>query len=65
MSDPPAARPRIQYLKHDETAAQLAAFFPGLAKSDLPDARVGLSRLCSFQPITAPIWTRRIITTPR
>ncbi len=37
MSDPPTARPRIQYFRHDETAAQLSAFFPGLRKEDLPD----------------------------
>ena len=36
-SDPPAFAPRIEYLTHQSTAPQIAAFFPGLRKEDLPD----------------------------
>lgn len=35
-SDPPPILPRIEYHGHDETAAQLTAFFPGLEPEDLP-----------------------------
>jgi kynurenine formamidase len=37
ISDPPAYRPRIQYLDHETSAAEMTSFFPGLQKSDLPD----------------------------
>jgi kynurenine formamidase len=37
LSDPPAFRPRIEYLTHQNTVPQIASFFPGLAKHDLPD----------------------------
>jgi kynurenine formamidase len=37
MSDPPAFAPKIEYFTHQNTAAQIEQFFPGLAKSDLPD----------------------------
>lgn len=37
LSDPPAFRPKIEYLRHDATVEQIAAFFPGLKKEDLPD----------------------------
>jgi kynurenine formamidase len=36
-SDPPGFGPKIEYLRHDATAAQVASFFPGLEKDDLPD----------------------------
>jgi len=37
MSDPPAFAPKIEYFTHQNTAAQIESFFPGLAKGDLPD----------------------------
>ena len=37
ISDPAPFGPKIQYHKHENTAAQIAGFFPGLKKEDLPD----------------------------
>ncbi len=37
MSDPPPFTPKIQYMDHEMTFAQMAPFFPGLKKEDLPD----------------------------
>ena len=37
ISDPPAFAPKIQYFSHENTFAQIAPFFPGLKKEDLPD----------------------------
>ena len=37
VSDPPAFAPRIQYFGHDQTYEQIAPFFPGLKREDLPD----------------------------
>ncbi len=38
IADPPPLKPSITYIGHDESFPQLAMFFPGLAKSDLPDS---------------------------
>ncbi len=35
-SDPPIMLPKIRYLSHAETAEQMASFFPGLTREDLP-----------------------------
>ncbi len=35
-SDPPIMAPEIEYMRHDETAEQVMAFFPGLKREDLP-----------------------------
>ena len=37
LSDPPAFAPKIEYFTHENTFAQIAPFFPGLKKEDLPD----------------------------
>jgi hypothetical protein len=37
MSDPPAIAPKIQYFSHQNTFEQIAPFFPGLKREDLPD----------------------------
>ena len=37
MSDPPSATPRIEYFTHESSFEQIANFFPGLKREDLPD----------------------------
>ncbi|WP_298465881.1 cyclase family protein [uncultured Erythrobacter sp.] len=37
VSDPEVMRPKIEYMTHEQTWAQIAMFFPGLEKEDLPD----------------------------
>jgi kynurenine formamidase len=37
LSDPPGYGPKIQYFNHQNTFEQIAPFFPGLKKEDLPD----------------------------
>lgn len=37
VSDPPIMQPRITYMTHATTWEQIAAFFPGLTRADLPD----------------------------
>ena len=37
LSDPPAFAPKIEYITHENSAEQVASFFPGLQKGDLPD----------------------------
>ena len=37
LSDPPSFKPKIQYFTHENTVEQIAGFFPGLQRSDLPD----------------------------
>src|SRR6186997_3713864 len=37
ISDPPPFGPKITYMDHETTAGQIAGFFPGLKKEDLPD----------------------------
>ena len=37
ISDPEVMRPQITYMTHEATWEQIAMFFPGLRKEDLPD----------------------------
>ena len=37
ISDPDVMRPRIEYVTHETSWQQIAMFFPGLEKDDLPD----------------------------
>ena len=37
VSDPPVMRPQITYMTHENTWEQIAMFFPGLTREDLPD----------------------------
>ena len=37
VSDPPVMRPQVTYMTHDHTWEQIAMFFPGLTRADLPD----------------------------
>ncbi len=37
ISDPSVMRPQISYMTHENTWEQIAMFFPGLTKDDLPD----------------------------
>lgn len=37
ISDPPAYRPKIEYIDHRMSVPELVGFFPGLAPEDLPD----------------------------
>ncbi|MFN3517606.1 MAG: cyclase family protein [Novosphingobium sp.] len=37
VSDPPMMLPQIEYVTHETSWAQIAMFFPGLEKDDLPD----------------------------
>jgi len=44
VSDPPVMRPQIHYTTHETSWEQIALFFPGLQKEDLPDGE-GLQAL--------------------
>ncbi|WP_373475139.1 cyclase family protein [Sphingorhabdus sp.] len=37
ISDPPIMQPQITYMTHEKTWEQIAMFFPGLTRDDLPD----------------------------
>jgi kynurenine formamidase len=37
VSDPQFMRPKIKYIRHKESFADMAAFFPGLTPEDMPD----------------------------
>jgi kynurenine formamidase len=39
ISDPVPFGPKVHYMRHDQTFEQLASFFPGLKKEDLPDGQ--------------------------
>lgn len=37
ISDPPIMAPQINYVTHETSWEQIASFFPGLTRDDLPD----------------------------
>jgi kynurenine formamidase len=37
QSDPPGTGPKIRYFGHEATVGQIASFFPGLERAELPD----------------------------
>ena len=65
ISDPPPFGPKIQYHKHEDTAGQIAGFFPGLRKEDLPDGQGWALRTSTCRPTTARISTRPITSIRR
>lgn len=59
LSDPPAFAPKIEYFTHEQSFGQIAPFFPGLAKEDLPD---GFYISCFPHKIRGALagWTRAV-----
>ena len=50
ISDPPPMRPKIDYIRHDTGAEQMADFFEGLDKSELPGSEgwaIEMVQLCT------------------
>lgn len=50
ISDPPAMRPNIDYIRHDQGAEQVSMFFEGLSPDQLPDSEgwaVEFVQLCT------------------
>lgn len=50
ISDPPPMQPKIDYIRHDQGAEQVATFFEGLQPEDLPDGEgwaVEFVQLCT------------------
>ena len=39
VSDPPGHNPKIEYVDHQQSLAQILPFFPGLKAEDLPDGQ--------------------------
>jgi hypothetical protein len=63
-ADPPGYGPKIEYLDHQATAADILKFFPGLKKEELPDGEGwGFGFACRH--IARPISMRRGISLPR
>ncbi len=38
-SDPPAYRPHVRYVNHDDSVDEMLSFFPGATQEDLPDGK--------------------------
>ena len=50
ISDPEVLRPKINYIRHKESFAGMAAFFPGLKQDELPDGEawaIEMVQLCT------------------
>ena len=65
ISDPPPMRPKIDYIRHDTGAEQMADFFEGLDKSELPDSEgwaIEMVQLCTHNGTP---WMRLTTTTAR
>ena len=63
VSDPPAFRPRIEYLTQENTVEQIASFFPGLGKCDLPDGEGWAVEFVALSTHTGRTSTPRITST--
>lgn len=46
LSDPPQFAPKIEYFTHEQSFENLAPFFPGLKKEDMPDGESWAFEVC-------------------
>ena len=65
VSDPPAFAPKIQYFTHEDTYEQMAPFFAGLKKEDLPDGEGWAVEVVQLSTHNGTTSTRPITSTRR